>query len=153
VAVEIACICAPGRPLFTSGNMPELTTTRSVTKQRPVWYNLSPVNLPVPGLVSIFHRVSGLALFVGVAWLLYLLDASLRSQESFDAFKVIASHPFAKLCLLVLAWAYLHHFCAGVRFLVQDTHRAETLHVARKTAGSVFIVSLLLTLVVAVKIW
>jgi succinate dehydrogenase / fumarate reductase cytochrome b subunit len=129
--------------------MPDAT----IKKNRPVWYNLSPVNLPVPGLASIFHRVSGAALFIGLFWLLYLLDASLASQAAFDTFKSAVSHPFAKLCLIGFAWAYLHHFCAGIRYLFMDVQIADDLPTARITAVTVFAVSLLLTLIVAVKIW
>jgi len=129
--------------------MAELT----LKKRRPLWYNLSPLNLPLPGLVSIFHRVSGVALFVGVPWLLYLLEASLSSPESFESFKAAVSHPFAKLCLIVLAWSYLHHFCAGIRYLAMDIHWAAELSAARKTGGTVFAVSLILTLIFAVAIW
>ena len=135
--------------------MTDLAQATEVTlrKKRPVWYNLSPVNLPVPGLVSIFHRVSGFALFLGMFWLLYLLDASLSSQSSFDTFKSIAAHPLGKLVLIGFAWSYLHHFCAGIRYLFLDMQKGEELHTARVTAASVFVVSILLTLVVAVALW
>jgi succinate dehydrogenase / fumarate reductase cytochrome b subunit len=129
--------------------MPEVT----LKKTRPVWYNLSPVNQPLPAIVSILHRISGFALFVGLAWLLYLLDASLASAESFDRFKAIVSHPLAKLVLLGFIWAYLHHFCAGIRFLMHDMHKADALQPARKTAGTVLAVSLVLTVLLGVAIW
>ena len=128
-------------------------TELTLKKKRPVWYNLSPLNLPLPGLVSIFHRVSGVALFVGIPWLLYLLQASLSSPESFETFKSAISHPFAKLCLIVLAWSYLHHFCAGIRYLLMDIHLVADLRATRMAAGTVFAVSLILTLIFAVAIW
>lgn len=74
---------------------------------RPLWYNISPLNLPVPGLVSFFHRISGLALFLGMFWLLYLLEASLASAESFAKFMALVAHPLAKLVLLGFMWAFL----------------------------------------------
>jgi succinate dehydrogenase / fumarate reductase cytochrome b subunit len=120
---------------------------------RPVWYNLSPANLPIPGLVSIFHRVSGLALFVGFFWLLYLLDASLSSQESYNQFRAMVGHPLAKLILLGLGWAFLHHFCAGIRYLLLDIHVGASLEAARKSSAVVFAVSLLLTVILGVKLW
>jgi succinate dehydrogenase / fumarate reductase cytochrome b subunit len=129
--------------------MPEAT----LKKRRPVWYNLSPVNQPLPAWVSILHRISGAALFVGLFWLLYLLDESLRSPDSFDRYRAAVSHPFAKLVLIGFAWAYLHHFCAGIRFLMHDMHKADALAPARATAGTVLVVSLVLTAIVAVAIW
>ncbi len=128
-------------------NSPRLHATR------PVWYNLSPVNLPIPGLVSIFHRVSGLALFAGMFWLLYLLDESLASAESFARFKAIAAHPLAKLVLLGFGWSFLHHFCAGIRFLLLDVHIGSSLEAARRSSGIVFGVSLLLTVILGARLW
>src|ERR1044072_5365338 len=57
--------------------MPDLTAK----KKRPLWYNLSPLNLPVPGLVSIFHRISGVALFPYLVAFLYLLELRLASDS------------------------------------------------------------------------
>ncbi len=120
---------------------------------RPIWYNLSPVNLPIPGLVSIFHRVSGLALFLGMFWLLYVLDMSLASPESFAKFKALVAHPFVKLVFLGFVWAYLHHFCAGIRFLLLDVHIGAQLGAARKSSGAVFAISLVLTAIIGARLW
>ena len=131
--------------------MPEITTTPK--RYRP-WYNLSLLNLPLPGLVSIFHRISGMALFLMLFWLLYLLERSLASPEGFNEFKGIASHWFAKLVLLGLLWAYMHHFCAGLRYLFLDMHKGIDLPTARATSVAVFVVSLALTVILGwVVLW
>ena len=122
-------------------------------KQRPIWYNLSPVNLPVPGLVSIFHRVSGILLFLGLLWLLFLLDMSLTSPVGFARFADTMAHPLAKLVMLVLLWAYLHHFCAGIRYLFIDIDMGVGLPAARATSFVVFAASLILTVILGVKLW
>src|SRR5713226_677151 len=96
--------------------MPDL----AAKKQRPLWYNLSLLNLPVPGLLSIFHRFSGALLFLGLVGFLFLLDMSLASEAGFARFKTYVGHPLLKLSLLVFLWAYLHHFCAGIRYLFLD---------------------------------
>jgi succinate dehydrogenase / fumarate reductase, cytochrome b subunit len=124
-----------------------------VKKKRPVFYNLSPLNLPLPGLVSIFHRVSGAALFIALYWILCVLDTSLASQKDFEATRVWLNQPLMKLIVLGLAWSYLHHFCAGIRFLLLDVHTGIDLPTARKSSGAVFVVSLALTLMVAAKLW
>ena len=129
--------------------MPNLT----LKKRRPLWYNLSPFNLPLPGWVSIFHRISGVLLFLGLFWLLPLLDSSLQSAEGFERFKDTVSQPLMKLVLIVLVWAYLHHLCAGIRYLMHDLHKADSLPAARKTAGTVFVVSLIVTVILGVAIW
>ena len=122
-------------------------------KARPVWYNLNLLNLPVPGLVSIFHRISGMLLFVGLIWLLFLLDMSLSSAADFDRFKSYVSLPIVKLALLVILWSYLHHFCAGIRYLFLDIHKGLDLATARATSYAVFAVSLVLTVLIGAKLW
>jgi succinate dehydrogenase / fumarate reductase cytochrome b subunit len=120
-------------------------TDASLRKRRPLWYNLSPLNLPLPGLVSILHRISGAALFFVLLWLLYLLDASLTSPERFEDVKRIVSHPLAKLVLLGVLWSFLHHLCAGIRYLFLDIHQGIELQATRATSAAVLVVSLILT--------
>jgi succinate dehydrogenase cytochrome b subunit len=129
--------------------MPDLTAK----KKRPRWYNLSPLNLPVPGLVSIFHRVSGALLFLGLAWFLYLLDMSLSSESGFARVRALVGHPAAKLALFALAWAYLHHFCAGIRYLFLDIDRGVDLAATRKSSYAVLAVSLALTALLGARLW
>jgi len=117
----------------------------SLKKKRPLWYNLSPLNLPLPGLVSILHRISGAALFLLLLWLLCLLDQSLTSAERFDALRQTMAQPLVKLGLLGLLWAFLHHLCAGVRYLFLDVHKGVDLATARATSVAVLAVSLVLT--------
>jgi len=129
--------------------MPEL----AAKKPRPIWYNLSPANLPAPGLVSILHRASGILLFLAIIWMLYMLDLSLASEAGFDHLKSYAANPIVKLAILVLSWAFLHHFCAGIRYLFLDLQKGIELPAARATSFTVFAVSLILTIVAAVLIW
>jgi succinate dehydrogenase / fumarate reductase cytochrome b subunit len=119
----------------------------ALKKKRPLWYNLNLLNLPLPGVVSILHRISGALLFVFTAWLLYLLDASLTSAEGYAQIKATLGHPLAKLVLLGLLWALLHHLCAGVRYLFLDIHKGVDLPTARLTSGIVLVASLVLTAV------
>ena len=85
--------------------------------------------------------------------LLCLFADSLGGPESFARFKATIAHPLVKLILLGLLWAYVHHFCAGIRFLALDLHKGLDLPTARKTAGAVLVVSLLLTVIIGVKLW
>jgi succinate dehydrogenase / fumarate reductase cytochrome b subunit len=117
----------------------------AVKKKRPLWYNLNLLNLPLPGVVSILHRISGALLFLFVAWLLYLLDSSLASPEGFDDVKRALSGPLTKLVLLGLLWAFMHHLCAGIRYLFLDVHKGVDLPTARMTSGIVLAASVALT--------
>jgi succinate dehydrogenase / fumarate reductase cytochrome b subunit len=127
---------------------------RPVTKPRPVYLNLVRIRLPLPGIVSFLHRVSGAGLFlVGLPLLLAGVQASLASPEAFERFRSAWSNPLAKLVLIGLAWAYLHHLCAGIRFLFLDVHRGIELKPARQSSVAVLIISLVLTLLVGVRLW
>jgi succinate dehydrogenase / fumarate reductase cytochrome b subunit len=120
---------------------------------RPRYLNLFEIRLPVPAFVSIVHRITGAGIFLLIPLLLYLLQLSLESQDTFAAFKNMLSHWFMKLVLIGLVWAYLHHFCAGIRHLALDLHYGTNLATARATSWAVLGISVALTLVVGALIW
>ena len=129
--------------------MPDLTAK----KKRPLWYNLSPLNLPVPGLVSIFHRISGALLFLGLIEFLLLLDMSLTSESGYAQVGEWMRAPIVKLLVIASIWALLHHLCAGIRHLFLDIDIGTSLHAARRSAFAVFVVSLLMAASIAVRMW
>jgi len=110
--------------------------------------------LPLAGIVSILHRVSGALMFlVGIPFILYLFQQSITSEVSFESYRATVSGVFPRLVLLALIWAYLHHFCAGIRYLLLDLHVGIEKEQARTSASVVFGVSLALTVVVALKLF
>lgn len=125
---------------------------------RPIHRNINigqivAYRLPVAGILSILHRVSGATMFLLLPFVLFLLDKSLTSEISFGSFKSVTSNWFAKLVILVLLWAYLHHFCAGIRHLFMDVHIGLEKGSSRQSALAVFAVSLVLWLAFALKIF
>ena len=127
---------------------------RPVTRPRPVYLNLVRIRLPLPGIVSILHRLSGAALYlIGLPLLLFGVQRSLASPEAFDSFRAALSNPFAKIVLIGLIWAYLHHFFAGIRFLLLDVQQGIELKPTRVSSVVVLVVSLALTLLVGVRLW
>lgn len=122
-------------------------------KQRPKYLDVSKIRLPVPGIVSILHRVSGAALFLSLPVLIFLLQGSLSSAENFDNYRALIANPLAKLVLLGVLWAFLHHLCAGIRFLLLDMHKGLELATARATAKLVLLVSLAMTAILGVALW
>lgn len=130
----------------------------TATKARPKHLNLMQIRMPLPAYVSILHRVSGAGLFLFLGGLIWLLDASLGSPEQYAAFTgvigfTLAGIPIVKLILLGLLWSFLHHFCAGIRFLLLDLHVGIELASARASAFAVFGVSLVMTLVLGGALW
>jgi len=124
-----------------------------MAKSRPKHLNLFQIKLPVPGVVSILHRISGIGLFLMLPFLLFLLQASLQSPDSYIHFRAWMSFVLVKLVLLGLLWAFLHHFCAGIRYLFLDVHVGTELATARASSFAVLGVSLVLTVVFGVWLW
>ena len=120
---------------------------------RPKHLNLLEIRLPLPAFVSILHRVSGAILFLMIPVILCLFGSSLESSGTFAAFKAWISNPLCKVLLLGILWAYLHHFCAGVRHLLMDMHIGLELQSARATSYAVLAVSLVLTAVIGGLLW
>jgi succinate dehydrogenase / fumarate reductase, cytochrome b subunit len=109
--------------------------------------------MPLSAMVSIMHRISGALIFLLLPFVLYLFEKSLFSEIAFEHFKGIVSHWFVKLILLGLSWAYLHHFCAGIRHLLMDMHIGLTKAGARRTSIAVYAISLPLTALAALKLF
>ncbi len=63
------------------------------------------------------------------------------------------ANPLAKLVLIGLVWAYLHHFCAGIRYLLLDLDKGIDLKPARQSSVIVLAVSLALTLIIGARLW
>jgi succinate dehydrogenase / fumarate reductase, cytochrome b subunit len=133
-------------------------SSAAAKKHRPKYLSLTAllfeIRLPVPGWVSILHRISGaLLLFPFAAWLLYMLDLSLASEGDFEKLRGYLKLPLVKIGALVFVWAYCHHFCAGIRYLLLDLNKGIDLRQARASSYAVLVVSLLLTAYFGVKLW
>ena len=124
-----------------------------IARQRPKYLDLLRIRLPLPGLVSILHRISGAALFVFAWALLYLLQESLRSPESHAHFQALIRHWPVKLFLIGILWSFLHHFFAGLRHLLLDVQIAGDLGPARATSAAVLAIGLAFTAIVGVMLW
>ncbi len=120
---------------------------------RPKYLNLFQIRMPVPAVVSIMHRVSGAALFLALPALLAWWQCSLTSTDTFAASEEFVTLPLVKIGIVVFAWAYLHHLCAGVRHLASDIDLGTELPSARFSSWLVLAVSIALTMLIAVRIW
>jgi succinate dehydrogenase / fumarate reductase cytochrome b subunit len=130
----------------------------AVKKEKPVFRNIGLAQLihyrlPWAGKVSILHRISGAALFLMLPFLLYLLDQSLASELSYQKFQAITNNVLVKLICLGLIWAFLHHFCAGIRYLLLDLEIGVEKKESNRSAIGVLILGLALTAVVGLKLF
>ena len=124
-----------------------------MNENRPKHLDLSKIKLPLPGFVSILHRASGALLFLALPLLLLMLQYSLRSIETYTQLAGVLHHPFSKLFLLAMSWAFLHHFCAGIRYLLIDLDYGVRLAQARASSKLVLSVSLALTVLIGARLW
>lgn len=122
--------------------------------QRPKHLNLFKIKQPLPAVVSILHRVSGVLLFFpGIPLLLCGLQMMLQSQQSFEALQTYVREPLVKVSLLIPMWFFLHHLCAGIRHVLLDLQIGIALPQARLGSRLVLFGGVVLTLLAAVVIW
>lgn len=124
-----------------------------IQRKRHKYLNLLEIKLPLAGFASILHRISGIGLFLMLPLLIWLLDLSLKSADSYQTLQTVIAYPLVKLVLIGLLWAFLHHFCMGIRILLIDVHVGVAKQQARSSAIAVMAVSLLLTLILGVQLW
>jgi len=91
-----------------------------MTDQRPVYLNLIKIRLPLPGIISFAHRITGVILFLSLPFAVYLLDLSVESEQSFAKVQQILNQPVMLFVQILLLWSLAHHFFAGIRFLLID---------------------------------
>lgn len=124
----------------------------TIKKKRPKNLDLMTIRLPLPGILSILHRVSGAVIFLLLPVFIWMFDKSLAHPDSFAVLKSYASLPLVKLVLFGLLWLYMHHFCAGIRYLLLDLHKGIDLESARLSTKIVFAVSIAMTLIIGARV-
>ena len=116
--------------------------------------------LPLAGIVSILHRVSGVLMFVLMPFIIWMFDTGLTSEISYARFGAVFAGGagfvpgwFFKLVALGLIWAYLHHAVAGVRHLWMDATHAVTKQFGHTSALVTLGLSVVLTLLLGFKLF
>lgn len=121
--------------------------------KRPVNLDIGTMRLPLTAWTSIAHRASGVFLFAGMAVLIWVLDASLASPESFAALQDCLASPLAKLVIWAVIAGLIYHSVAGVKHLIMDLGVGETMEGGTLGAKAVLAVSAVLILLAGVWIW
>lgn len=138
-----------------------------LAKKRPEFRNINALKdlptyrMPAAAWVSILHRISGVIMFLLLPFIVWMLDKSLTSEISFDAFTAafragVGFVPgwFLKLMVLALIWAYLHHFVAGLRHIWMDlSHSAVTKEFGKSSAITTLVISIALAVVLGAKLF
>ncbi len=105
--------------------------SKNTLKARPKNLNLFTIRLPINAVVSILHRASGMVLFLMLPIILLAFQRSVSSQNTYTSLVELLNTWFIKLMLIGLAWAFFHHFFAGIRHLMQDIHWMTSLQKTR----------------------
>ncbi len=122
-------------------------------KQRPVYLNLTQIQLPAAGLSSILHRISGIIMFVAIGILIWLLDLSLRSHASFDMVVSMLKHDLFKFILWGILTAFIYHLVAGIRHMIMDAGYWEELSSGTLSAQVTIGISVVFSIMVGVWLW
>ena len=138
----------------------------STRPKRPEFRNINAFTdlptyrLPVAGIVSILHRVSGALMFLLMPFIIWMFDTSISSELSFarftSAFGVgVGFVPgwFFKLVALAILWAFLHHLIAGLRHLWMDMRHAVSKEFGKSSAVFTLVLSIGLTVVLGAKLF
>jgi succinate dehydrogenase / fumarate reductase cytochrome b subunit len=118
-----------------------------MTTNRPVFLDFWHLKLPISGLVSILHRISGVMMVACVPVLAAMFALALSGPEGFAASVTFFDHPLIIIARLLLGWAVLHHLFAGVRHLFLDLGWGVELPVARTTAWTVLVAAVVMVIV------
>lgn len=118
-------------------------------KERPKFLDVSSIHFPIPAIVSILHRISGIGMFICLPLVLWLFSGTLSHESAFNTYQKWVHNPLVIIVLIGLLWAYLHHSLAGIRFLHLDMHTGLDLPTARLTAKIVAVAAVVLTVVIA----
>ncbi|MCU7904934.1 MAG: succinate dehydrogenase, cytochrome b556 subunit [Candidatus Thiodiazotropha sp. (ex Epidulcina cf. delphinae)] len=117
------------------------------TKPRPVFLNLIRIRLPMAGIMSIIHRVTGVVMVFAIPFLIYLLDLSLSGADGFTDAKAMFANGLAKLILFLSLWGLMHHLLAGIRYLLIDIDVGVEKPLFRQTAWAVTLAAPVLALI------
>ena len=134
-------------------------------KRQPVYRNihitdLTTYRLPPAGWVSILHRISGAAMFLLLPFAIWMFDASLTSEGSYEQFVALFASGAVglpgwlwKLVAFALIWAYLLHFSAGLRHLWMDATHEVGLAFGRTSALVVIVLSTVVAFALGFKLF
>ncbi len=120
----------------------------NINNKRPVYLNLFKIRLPLPGVVSLTHRATGVLLFLSLPLAVYLLDLSVTSPSEYHQAQQILHQPFVVFILILLLWSFAHHFFSGIRFLLIDADRGVEKVASRLGAWLVIITEVITVLAI-----
>jgi succinate dehydrogenase / fumarate reductase cytochrome b subunit len=120
---------------------------------RPIYLDLAKIKLPMPGFISIIHRVTGVLLSLSIPFFTYLFGLSLSGEKGFIEASDIIQSPLLIPLLLVLMWGFVHHLFAGIRYLLIDFEIGVERDISNKSSYVVLVAAIVVALIIAWGIW
>jgi succinate dehydrogenase / fumarate reductase cytochrome b subunit len=122
----------------------------AVTKapQRPISPHLQVYRWPIPMMMSILHRITGVGLYFGTLLLVWWLLAAGSGPNAYGKIGAFINSAFGRLILFGYTWALIHHMLGGIRHLIWDTgygygqHEREALSLATIVGSAVLTIAL-----------
>lgn len=121
-----------------------------IKNSRPVFLNLMQFRFPIPAIMSVGHRASGILMVLLIPFVVYLLDLSTRGPAGFASAAAILDHGLVKLLTILVLWAVIHHLLAGIRYLLIDFEIGVEREEARKSATGVMVAAPVIALIIGV---
>ena len=122
---------------------------------RPVNLDLLTISLPIIGVASILHRISGFALFICFPLVVWLLHVSLQSTESFSQLKShLGNNTLLKAMAVFIVAGFIYHILAGLKKILGEIFGfGESLRSGRVLTWIVFALSFIGSLWFLIYIW
>lgn len=96
-------------------------------------------------LVSILHRMTGVALAVGAVLLTWWLTAMATGHDSFNMVQSLFGTWFGRVVLFGITFSLMQHMASGVRHLITDAGNMYDLKTNRLSAQLTLVFSCLTT--------
>lgn len=113
--------------------------------KRPLSPHLQIYRPQITSILSILHRLTGLALAFGAVLLTYWLTSSAYGPEAFARAQAVFGSWFGRLVLLGMTFSLFYHLANGIRHLAWDAGWGFELPTLRKTGILVVAVAVVLT--------
>jgi succinate dehydrogenase cytochrome b subunit len=120
----------------------------NMNRSRPLSPHLQIYKLPLTGLISITHRMTGVILAIGLIFFVYILSATANGAEAYLEMQKTMDIWLLRLIYWGFIYALFFHLCHGVRHLIWDTGKSFDLDTLNQYAFYELIASLTLTLVI-----
>lgn len=122
-------------------------------KPRPLSPHLQVYKLIPTMVMSITHRITGGALYVGTLILAWWISAAAGSEAYYDFVNGIVGSWFGQLVLFGFTWSLMFHMLGGIRHLIWDTGSYLEKHTATRLAIATLVGSVVLTLAIWVVVF